>query len=193
MKDVFKLLLFLLLSAFNFNLVLKPLQIVVGGTQGLALIINAVSTYSPSLIVLVINLLMFIICLLLLNKKVTTSIIISTFIYPFLIKLTSFLNSLVIRESFWLVVLSGILSGITLGFTLKLNYSTGGLNIIVLVLKKYFNIKESLSNFIINSLIIILGMKLFGFHKAMIGILIIIINSITVNIILKDVKNCKIT
>ncbi len=193
MKDVFKLLLFLLLSAFNFNLVLKPLQIVVGGTQGLALIINAVSTYSSSLIVLVINLLMFIICLLLLNKKVTTSIIISTFAYPFLIKLTSFLNSLVIRESFWLVVLSGILSGITLGFIIKLGYSTGGLNIIILVLKKYFNIKESLSNFIVNSLIIIFGIKLFGFYKAMIGILIIIINSITVNIILKDVKNCKIT
>ena len=192
MKDIFKLCFYLLMSALNFNLILKPLQIVVGGTQGLALLLSKISNCSPAFLMLIINLAMFILCAILLDKKVTISIIFSTFIYPLLIKITSFLTAVAINESLFAIVFSGVISGITLGNIVKLGYSPGGLNVMILLLKKYFNVQEYFSVLFINGIIILCGIKVFGLYKAIIGIIIIIINSIIVKQILKNVKNCKI-
>ncbi len=191
MRRIVKLLLFLLLAALNFNLILKPLHLVTGGTQGLALIIDNYLDINPSLILLFINIIMFFVCYLFLDIKTTQSILLATFIYPFFVRATSFNNY--ISDNVLFVLISGVISGITISNILKLEYSTGGLNVLVLILRKYFNIKEYISNFVINSLIILLGIGVFGIKKAVLGIIIIIINSIVIRWVLRDVKNCQIS
>ena len=54
-KKYFLLVLMLLLASLNFNLILKRLSIVTGGTQGLALIISNVLNIETSIIILIIN------------------------------------------------------------------------------------------------------------------------------------------
>lgn len=182
MKKIY-LLFFLFLAAINFNLILKPLSIVVGGTQGLALMINKNTHISNSLIILVINIIMLLISYFKLNKEVFKSIILSSFFYPFFIKITSCLTIYI--NKYVLIVISGLLSGISGGFILKLGYSTGGINVLVILFKKYLNIKESISNFIINLIIILLGSYYFGIINTLYALIIIIINSIVVHIIVK--------
>ena len=192
MKNIIKLLFFLLISALNFNLILKPLCIVTGGTQGLALIINGVTKISPSIIILFINCIMLIISCLFLSKKTTSGIIITTFIYPLFIGITCPVINIIYRTSIIIILISGIISGITISNIIKLGYSTGGLNVLLFILKKYLNIKEYISNFVINTLIILAGLTIYGIRNAIYGIMIIIINSIVIKIIIGDVKNCQI-
>ena len=60
MKKYLLLLIILLIAAINFNLFLKPLKLVTGGTQGLSIIINSFTNVSNSLIILIINIIMLI-------------------------------------------------------------------------------------------------------------------------------------
>ena len=85
MKKYFLLLLNLFVAALNFNIILKSLHLVVGGTQGLSIIISQITKQDTSLIILIINIIMFLLSLILLEKKVTLSIIISSYI-PYLLK-----------------------------------------------------------------------------------------------------------
>ena len=68
----------------------------------------------------------------------------------------------------------------------KLNFSSGGITIINLVIEKYTKIKIALSNFIINSIIILFGIINFGIIKAIYSIIIISIGSYIIHIILKN-------
>ena len=127
MKNIYKylyLVVILLVAALNFNFFLKPLKLVTGGTQGLAIILNQIFNIKHSTIILFINILMLILSYLLLSKKATIGTIIATLIYPFFVRITSNLNfnfSIIILN----VLISGILSGVTNGLIYKLGFTTG--------------------------------------------------------------------
>ena len=92
MKKYLKLLLILLIAAINFNIFLKPMKLVTGGTQGLAIIIHELIYIPHSTIVLIINLLMLILSYIFLKKETTLGTVIATISYPLFIKLTSFFD-----------------------------------------------------------------------------------------------------
>lgn len=183
MKNRIKLLIYLFISSLNFNLILKKYGLVTGGTQGLSIILSTIINISPWIIILTINCLFFVISCFFLDRETTKGIIISTFIYPLFVKITSIININIANNIGLLVLISGVISGFTIGNILKLKYSTGGINILLLLLKKYYKIRESLSNLIINSIIILLGLSLFGLKKAILGIIIIAINSAMIKVI----------
>lgn len=187
MKKYFILLLSLLLAAINFNLFLKPLNLVTGGTQGLAIIINNLINLKSSLIILIINIISLIISFIFLKKETTTSAIISTFSYPFFIKLTSFIPEFTFIKEHLLIssLLAGIICGTTGGIIYKMNFSSGGITVINLLTKKYLKLKVSISNFIINSLIIIVGTFFLGFLKIFYSLIVIFISSIIIHFIMK--------
>ena len=185
-KSYIILLLCLFLASLNFNLILKELNLVTGGTQGLAILLNYLVDLKPSLIIFLINTITLIISIFFLPVKNTSGALVSSLIYPLFIKLTSYIHPIPFLQDYKLifVILSGIIFGITSGFIYKYNFSSGGLTIINLLIHKYFHIKISIINFIINSIIILFGYFYFGITKTLFSILVIIIGSIIINIIL---------
>ena len=182
-KEYLYLLILLLIASMNFNLFLKPINLVCGGTVGLSIIIHQIIPISYATIILVINVIMLILSLLLLNKRTTIGTIIATFIYPLFINLT---NNLSIEISYPIlnIILSGIISGITNGYIYKLGYSSGGISILGPIINKYFHISIGTIHFFINLIIIILDFILFGFNNFIYSLLVILINGIVINIIL---------
>ena len=185
-KSYIILLLCLFLASLNFNLILKELNLVTGGTQGLAILLNYLVDLSPSLIIFLINTITLIISIFFLPVKNTSGALVSSLIYPLFINLTSYIHPITFLQDYKLIfiILSGIIFGITSGFIYKYNFSSGGLTIINLLIHKYFHIKISLINFIINSIIILLGYFYFGITKTLFSILVIIIGSIIIHLIL---------
>ena len=189
-KKYILLLLILFLASLNFNIILKQLNLVTGGTQGLAIVLNHLFKIEHSTIILVINISMLVISYFTLSKETTYGTILATFIYPLLIKLTSNIN-LNIDENYIIIfiVLTGIICGFTSGYIYKLGFSSGGINVIALIIRKYFHINIAITNFIINTVVILLGAFYFGIIKCLYSILVVFINSYIINKILKQKKN----
>lgn len=192
MKKYGYLLVTLFLAAINFNFILKPLNLVTGGTQGLALLLHHILPFTPSTIILIINVIMLIISYFLLPKQTTYSAIIATFVYPFFVKITNFLPEIFFFTMPLLLssIMAGIVCGITGGYIYKLGFSSGGLTIVNLLILKYCHIKIAIINFIINALIILFGCFLFGMKKAFYSIIVILIGSSIIHFILST-KNRK--
>ena len=181
MKKYLKLLLILLIAAINFNIFLKPMKLVTGGTQGLAIIIHELIKIPHSTIVLVINLL--ILSYIFLKRETTLGTVIATIAYPLFIKLTSFLY-LNISTNLLNVIITGIISGLTNGYIYKLGFTAGGINTIAPIINKYKNIKIGTINLIINIIILLIGCFQFGIKKLLYAIVVIIINSILINLVM---------
>ena len=183
MKKYLKLLLILLIAAINFNIFLKPMKLVTGGTQGLAIIIHELIKMPHSTIVLIINLLMLILSYIFLKKETTLGTVIATISYPLFIKLTSFFN-LNISTNLLNIIITGIISGLTNGYIYKLGFTAGGINTIAPIINKYKNIKIGTINLIINIVILLIGCLQFGIKKLLYAIVVIIINSILINLVM---------
>ena len=183
MKKYLLLLIILLIAAINFNLFLKPLKLVTGGTQGVSIIINNFTNISNYLIVLIINILMLILSFIFLRKQTTFGTILATISYPLLIKLT---NSLKFNFDYYIlnIITTGIISGITNGLIYKLGFTAGGINVLAPIINKYKKIKIGTINLIINSLILLIGCLVFGVKNFLYAMLVVIINSIFINIIM---------
>ena len=82
----------LFISACYFNLLQLPTEIVTGGTSGIAIIINAITGISPSLIIFVLSVVLLIIGAFLLGIEKTSGALISTIVYPIFVELTSHLG-----------------------------------------------------------------------------------------------------
>lgn len=184
-KKYFLLLIILLIASINFNLFLKPLKLITGGTQGISIIINNIVNIRYSTIIFIINLFMLFLSFLFLKKETTISTIISTLLYPFFIHITSFL-SFSFKIEIINVIITGIISGITNGIIYKLNFSSGGINLLAPIINKYFSLKLGTINFIINAIIVILGYIIFGFKNLFYSLIVIILNSILINILNKN-------
>ncbi len=186
-KKYFLLVLMLLLASLNFNLILKRLSIVTGGTQGLALIISNVLNIETSIIILIINVLMLLLSIIFLDKNTVYGTIVSTFLYPFFVRLTSNINLVFLNSTplFFLILITAFLCGVTGGIIYKLGFSNGGISLIPLFFKKYLNINIDITYFIMNTLIIILGIFTFGILKSFYSVIVIFINSIIIRLILK--------
>ena len=183
MKKYLKLLLILLIAAINFNIFLKPMKLVTGGTQGLAIIIHELIKMPHSTIVLIINLLMLILSYIFLKKETTLGTVLATISYPLFIKLTNFLD-LNISTNLLNVIITGIISGLTNGYIYKLGFTAGGINTIAPIINKYKNIKVGTINLIINIIILLIGCLQFGIKKLLYAIVVIIINSILINLVM---------
>lgn len=184
-KKYLTLLFLLFVAALNFNLILKPLNLATGGTQGLAVILSHILNLSPSFIILVINLTMLFLSFIFLSKKTTIGTILATISYPIFVKLTSSLAIFNYNNyEIVFVLLSGVICGLTCGYIYKIGFSQGGINVLSLILKQKFKIKIALTNFIMNFIILCCGIFYFGIIKGFYSLIVIVINSYLINRIL---------
>ena len=190
MKKYLLLLFYLFIASLNLNLLLKPLNLITGGTQGLALTINYLTKINLSTLVFIINIITLIISYFLLSKNYFQSALISSFIYPFFIKITSYIPPIIISNYLIIyTIIAGLVFGITSGMIYKLGFSSGGITIITLLLNKYTHLKISFLNFLINYLIIASSYFLFCFIKVLYSLLLILIGSLIINWILPRKKD----
>ena len=188
MQNYLLLTLCLFIAALNFNLILKPLELVTGGTQGFALLITSIIKIKPSFIILIINITTLIISYFCLSKSTTYGTFAASFIYPICVKLTSFIShiSFIAHHTLLSSIIAGIICGLTGGYIYKLGFSAGGVSTINLIVNKYLKIRVAASNLIINLLIIVLGCFIFGLAKGFYSVIVITISSIFINIIIKN-------
>ena len=176
----------MLLNAVLYNLFLLPLNIVTGGTPGIATITHYVYGINPSIMLFFLSLACVIISFLYLGKERTTGTLLALFTYPILVQLTSPLNRIVSSEPdiLLLVIFAGVISGVANGLMYKTGYSNGGFPIISQILYEKKQISISKSSLFINVCIVLIGSIFFGTTTALYAIIFLYINNIVLDKVL---------
>lgn len=192
MKKYLILLISLFIASINFNIFLKPINLVTGGNQGIAIIIKHLTNLKPFLIILIINIISLIISYIFLRKETTISLVIASLSYPLFIRITNNISIPIITNIPIIAsILAGIICGITGGLIYKLNFNQGGISIINTLLHTYLKVKIPITNFIVNTTIMLIGSIYFGFIKLIYSLIVISISNLIINIIMSKKKLTK--
>jgi len=185
------------LLAINFNLILKPNNLATGGTSGIAIIVNKLlPNIKSSTFVLVSNIVLLIVSFFLLGPKKTGLYVLGSIAYPVMMSLTEglcvwLLDYIDLSDTLLLVVASGAVYGTANGLLYKTGFGSGGADIIIQLITKYFKIPNGTASLIFNTCVLTTSGILFGVNKALLGILIIIINSTLINKIMIGISDSK--
>ena len=174
------LILGIILVSISFNLFIIPLNLVVGGTNGIAVIVNKIFGMNANLFIQLFYAFTIILCIIFLGIKNTGNAIIGTILYPIFIELTSNITTIInldYSNKLLMCLIASVLMGIGNGLVYKDGLICGGTDVI----KKILNVKKKVPMakcaFIIDTSIVVLGGFIFGLKSVLYAIIVIYISS----------------
>lgn len=194
---LFILVLGMAILALNYNLFLIPNDFVIGGISGIAIILKHFFNLEPNLFISFSSIILLILSLLFLGKKETRKNILGSLLYPVFISLTlplaNYLKEYLTFDSMLLIALiSGLICGFANGIIYKVGYTTGGSDILMKIINKYFKIPEGKATLMINLIIMIFGAIIFGANKFIYSLIILYLSTVMIDRILIGVSNSKL-
>ncbi len=194
-----------LLLAFGTAFFLLPNELICGGISGIAIIFGELFPYlSQSDWINFLTIGLFVLGVFTLKSKFAIKTLLSTAVYPFGISLFSRLSNCentiallsllcdnnTIQSFFFAAVLGGILVGAGCAITFLGGGSTGGVDIVALLLSERFpNLQFSFVIFVIDASIILCGIVLYGdVVKSLFGVLSAFIASVMIKILYRKKK-----
>ena len=137
-KEAFLLALGCFLIAIALNLFFDPFNIAPGGISGLSIVISSVTNLSLSFLSLLFNIPLFLIACKILSKKDMIKTLAGVTLLTLCLKLTSSLSNLTVTNDLLLATISGsVLLGVGLGIIFRINGTTGGTDLIGLLINKF--------------------------------------------------------
>lgn len=131
-----------ILIAFALSTLLLENNIIAGGVSGIGIVLNHYLGFSISMCVGIINVVLFLIGLICLGKVFAMTTLISTFLFPLVLEFfetQSFFHHY-LNDPFLACIIAGVLIGVGIGLILKANASTGGVDILAILLNKKFGL-----------------------------------------------------
>ena len=184
----------LFLSSLVFNIFLYPTNLVTGGMNGVAIIINHLIDISPAMIILIGSIILLGLSYLFLGIDQTAASLVATITYPLFVSITEPLARMIVIDTSDLILISllvGILLGITNGLMYKVGFSNGGLNIISQIFYKYFHISLAKSTMVINFIVVLIGGVYFGFNMMLYAFIIIYISGVVIDKVILGISKNK--
>lgn len=159
------------------------LGISMGGTSGLAKVLHNVIPLPISVFVYILNILLFVMAFFLINKEFAMKTIVSSFIFPLFFEVAQNITVFDVLSSdlFLASIIGGALIGTGCGMVLRGNGSSGGFDILAVVIYKYFNIQTAITLCICDMAVLCLQINLENVLTSIYGIVMILMTSTLVN------------
>ncbi len=157
-----------LIAGISVSAFYNPNDVVTTGCTGLSILVNRYINIDLSLIVLVFSSILLVIGFLVFGISYGAKNVLGTILFPIFIKATSLINNYVNFDNvslFLLILIGGVLSGISFGIIKRSGYSLGGFYVIYDILNWKFKISVGRASLFTNLLIIFLSFFVFGFDK----------------------------
>jgi len=183
--------------ALSYNTFLKPNSLVIGGTTGLSIIFEKLFGWDTTMFILVSGLCLLVVSYVLLGAKKTRRNVLGTLIFPIMVYLSAPLSEVLIPyiniEDFIVVVMiAGITYGVGFGIVYKAGFSTGGFDIIMQILNKYFKMPEGKASFISNILVVLCGLPLTGISHTVYSAIVLYMEQLVTNKITIGISDSKL-
>ncbi|CUO88462.1 YitT family protein [Clostridium disporicum] len=167
--DVVVIILGCFIYSLGVNLFLTNAKLVSGGVTGIALILQYVSDIPSGITVFLLNIPLFFISYKFLSKRFTLYTAIGMLSISLSLIITKPLSALIqVNDILLYCIYGGVLCGIGMGLVFYRNGSTGGIDIITMVIrKKYSNFEIGKLNFVFNLIIVAIAALIFGLPQAL--------------------------
>ena len=176
------------LVALAFNLFMSPNNLVAGGVSGFSLILKHFFGLNSSTIISIANVFLIILSFLVLGKEKTKATILGSILFPVFVSLTEHLSTYISfkeSEMILIAIFGGALQGLGAGLIFRAGYSTGGTDILNMIISKVFKMSLGNSMFFTDGTIIVIGAFVFGFNHLMYSLIILyLISTITDKVVL---------
>ena len=172
-----------LLLAFGVTAFLVPSGMITGGATGVALLLEQFLPLHLSDLVMILNIIMFIIGYVFLGKKFALGTLLSSILYPaFLAVFESIPAISTLTDDTLLYVLgTGIFMGLGCGVVLRLGYSTGGMDVIPVLLNKKTGTSIAFWMNLTDTIILLTQIMFSTSEEVLYGILVVGLTSIVID------------
>lgn len=169
--------------AFTVTAFIVPQGIIMGGATGVGLTIVHYLPLSLSSIVLVVNIVLFVLGALVLGKKFALTTLVSTFAYPVILSAVQQIPSLgSLTENRMLAsVYAGVLLGIGVGIIVRVGASTGGTDILALVLHKGLHIPVAVLLYGVDFIVLGCQLPFSDMEQVLYGVFVLMTEMIVLN------------
>ena len=179
-----------LLTALGINLFLAPNKIAAGGVSGIAIILHYLTKVPIGATMLTINVILFIMAFLILGrsfglKSIYATVILSVFVDG-LAQIIP--NSWAVQDLLLAVLFGDFLTGIGIAMVLSRDASTGGTDIIAMILTKFTGIDVGKTLLFVDFLVTLFAAISFGKIIGMYSLLAVIVNTTTIDYVLEGIS-----
>ncbi len=182
------------IASLGVNLFLSNAKLLSGGVTGIALILQYLWEVPSGITVFLLNIPLFFVSYKYLNKRFTIYTAIGMLSFSTALMITKPLSTLVqVDDMLLYCIYGGVLSGIGSGLIFYRNGSTGGTDIITMVIrKKYSNFDIGQVGFAFNLIIVTVSIFIFGLPRALYTLISMFITSTILDKVLNGFTSKKL-
>lgn len=163
-----------------------PNKLLVGGTAGIAVAVNAFWNIPEEIVINVLIYALFIAGAFVLGKEFFFKTVTSTIVYPVLLTLAGDLYEILPKEYITMdtltsIICAGLLVGFGIGIVYRRNASTGGMDIIPLIINKYTGIPLHILLLMVDGFTVLLGVIAYGLQASIYGIISVVLCSFVID------------
>lgn len=172
-----------IMIAFAMSTLILENNIIAGGVSGIGIVLNHYFSMSISLSVGILNVCLFLIGLLFIGKSFAMTTLLSTFLFPSILE---FFESQpmfhhYLEDPLLASILAGCLVGVGIGLILKANASTGGVDILAILLNKKCGFPVHIVLNCIDMSVLVLQFTFNDTTHVIYGIMIVMITAVVLN------------
>lgn len=168
-----------LIVAFAFNLFLVPYSILSGGISGIAILIGLVTPFNIGVMNFLLNVPLLILGYYKLGKTITINtliVVLSLSLFLYLLPVVPVTDNILLSTIF-----GGIISGIGVGLILKFSGTSGGLDIIAIIVSRTSNFSVGLLLTGMNGIIVLISGAFFDWNIALYTLLSIYLSGLVID------------
>ncbi len=160
-----------------------PHGIITGGSTGIALTINHYVKGNLSVIIFIVNILLFILGTIVLGKKFALTTLVSTVVYPVFLSIVQAIPGITkLTDHIMLASLyGGAVLGLGIGLVVRVGASTGGTDILALVLHKWFHIPLAVFIYMVDFSVLLCQAFFSNSEQILYGILVLVVAAMALN------------
>lgn len=192
-KDYFLITLGIIITSIALEYFYIPNDIAAGGATGVAIIINSyIPTISTGVLVFILNAVLFVLGFAMIGSKFGAKTVYASFLLSIVMWfIEEFLNPFSLTQDIMMAVIIGsLLSAVGMAIVFNCDASTGGTDIIAVILKKFFHIEVGRSLLIVDFVITFLAAITFGFEAGLYAVLSVIILGIAIDNCIAGFNKC---
>ena len=191
LRDYLLILLGGILYAISTVLFVFPHGLLLGGTSGASVILDAYLPFSPGTILLVINTALLVAAFLILGKQMAVRTLVGSTVTTVMITLLEQVLKLqapVVANPFVSVLIGASIIAVASGVMYYVDSSSGGTDILALIIRKYSSINIGKAQLIADFLVVLIGGILSGWTIAVSSVLGLLVKTFGIDFVIGMIK-----